>query len=673
MKATNLIFCLLSCCIQNHAQEAQDTCVHLHEVVVTGLTGSTHINHIPAPVSVISADELQHIAASNITDAVAKHPGVSQITTGGGISKPVIRGLGYNRVLVVNDGIRQEGQQWGDEHGVEIDGADVHSVEIMKGPASLMYGSDAMAGVVVFHRAPVMPQGTMAANVQGGWQSNARLWEYSVNFAGHQSALVWDWRWSQKGAGAYKNSVNGRVANSQFSEQALSGLLGVNKTWGHSHLKLSYYHLKPGIVETGEADDEDADEEAGAPFQQIHHYKAVLDNAVRLGDGQVKLLLGYQQNRRQEYEAPHECGLDFRLHTVNYDARYVSPAWHGWTMNAGIGGMWQRSQNLGTEFLIPAYSLFDIGVFATAAKDFAERLHVSGGLRYDHRRLHGMALEDDGSLRFDDFRRHFCGITGSAGIIYNVSSRFDLRANVARGFRAPNLSELGSNGVHEGTLRYERGNQDLQAETSWQFDLGADFSGDIFSTKLALFVNRISHYIFMEKTGSVIDAHEVFTYRQGDACLSGFEAMVILHPWRRLHFENTFSYVNALQLHQSDDAHYLPFTPAPRWLSTLHYDIRSPWRALQQLFVEVEMDCNLAQHHVHTANNTETPSPAYVLWNASTGTDIMMRGRRLCTLSLAAQNIFNRAYRNHLNRLREAGIYNQGRNICLKVIVPIAL
>ena len=153
MKAIKLMILLLFTGAYGFAQEEQDTCVHLHEVVVTGLTGSTHINHIPSPVSVISANELQNITSTNIIDAIAKHPGISQITTGGGISKPVIRGLGYNRVLVVNDGIRQEGQQWGDEHGIEIDGAAVHSVEVMKGPASLMYGSDAMAGVVIMWRA----------------------------------------------------------------------------------------------------------------------------------------------------------------------------------------------------------------------------------------------------------------------------------------------------------------------------------------------------------------------------------------------------------------------------------------------------------------------------------------------------------------------------------------
>lgn len=364
MKAIKLTILLLFSAITVFAQKEQDTCVHLHEVIVTGLTGSTHINHIPAPVSVVSAQELQIVSASNIIDAISRQPGVSQITTGSGISKPVIRGLGYNRVLVVNDGIRQEGQQWGDEHGVEVDGEGVHSVEIMKGPASLMYGSDAMAGVVVFHDSPILPLGTMKATVSGGWQSNANLWNYSVNFAGNQQGFVWDGRWSQKGAGEYENSINHKVENSQFSEQAARMMMGFNKRWGYSHLKLSYYHIKPGIVgehhhehdadhdHEGE-DHEHEGEEHESPFQHVRHYKVTLDNSFNIGESRIKALLAYQQNRRQEYEAPDEVGQDFRLHTVNYDLRYVSPAWNGWTMNAGVNGMWQESQNLGHELSFP--------------------------------------------------------------------------------------------------------------------------------------------------------------------------------------------------------------------------------------------------------------------------------------------------------------------------------
>lgn len=653
-----LLFCVAIS--QTQAQTLQDSCIHLNEIIVTGLTGAAHINHVPAPVSVVSQEELQHTASTNIIDAISRQPGLSQLSTGAGIAKPVIRGLGYNRVLVVNDGLRQEGQQWGDEHGVEIDGENVHNVEVQKGPASLMYGSDAMAGVIIMHDAPILPQSTMKGNVSAQYQTNSNLWGYSGNFAGHQQKWVWNCRWTQKHAGEYSNPQNHSVHNSQFAEQALNAMFGINSDWGFSHLKLSWFHQKPGIVE-------DEDE---SPFQQIHHLKAAIDNAFRLGEGQFKAIVGYQQNKRQEFNF-EECGLDFRLHTLSYDFRYVSPEWNGWLANIGANGMWQRSQNQGNEFLIPAYRLFDIGLFTTISKDLFQRLHVSGGLRFDRRTLHAYELKEEGEIRFNDFHRHFNGATGSFGAIWNMSSNCNLRLNIARGFRAPNLSELGSNGEHEGTLRYERGNHDLKPEYSWQGDFGIDFNIQSFAAKLAFFANRVNHFIFLEKNGDIEQGKPVYTYKQGDARLLGFEATIILHPLQHLHFENAFSYVDAQQLHQPEDAKYLPFTPAPRWLSTLHYDLKGSSRIVSNLFVEAVMDCNLEQNHIHSANNTETRTPSYTLWNAATGCDLMSKGKKVCTLHLSVQNIFNRAYQNHLSRLKEAGIYNMGRNVVLKMNVPI--
>ncbi len=643
----------------------------LDEVVVQGLTGSSLAARSPSPVSVVSPQELMLTASTNIIDAVARQPGVDQLTTGTGISKPVIRGLGFNRIVVVNDGMRQEGQQWGDEHGIEVDAQSVHSVEILKGPASLMYGSDALAGVLVMHEPPVMPQGQMGASVGGEYQSNQHLYDYTVNFAGNRAGVVWNWRWSEKDADEYKNRRDGRVVGSQFHEQALTGMLGMNRAWGYSHLKLSAYHLKPGLVE-GERDAATGRLVPSDAYQKIYHKKVVLDNSFLLGDGTLKALVGYQQNRRKEFEAS-EASLDFRLHTLNYDVHYLYRAEQHWSLAAGVQGMWQRSENLGEEFLIPAYCLFDAGIFASANYEL-DRLTLSGGLRYDRRQLHSYALEDDGEQRFADFRRHFSGLTGSVGAIYNLSRQANLRLNVSRGFRAPNMSELGSNGVHEGTFRYELGNSRLTSEKSWQADLGADYSTAVVSAQLSLFASDISDFVYLRRLSPLADRYE---YQSGHARLWGGEAVVDVHPVEPLHFENSFSYVNARQLHQSADARWLPFTPAPRWTSTLRFDfIRDGRRLLNNAFAAATMTCYLQQKHAHTANLTETPTPSYTLVGLSVGTDVQNRGRRLCTIFLTVRNLFDRAYTSHLSRLKYAEdgpICNPGRNVVVKLQVPVAL
>lgn len=707
MKSILNTILLMSLCPLAKAQVMTDTIKHhpmtessikLNEVVVTGLTGSQMLKQSPAPVSIISPRQLEAQPSTNIIDAIAHQPGISQITTGSGISKPVIRGLGYNRVIVVNDGIRQEGQQWGDEHGIEIDPYSVHSVEILKGPASLMYGSDAMAGVIIFRQAPTLPKGDMRANIATGYQSNNGLFDYSLNFAGNKGGFVWNSRYSGKMAHAYKNKYDGYVFGSSFREQAFSQMLGFNHRYGYSHLTLNYYHITPGIVE-GERDKETGALEVPEgysiksygkpmPYQQIHHYKAVLDNSWLLGDGNLKLLVGYQQNRRQEFEEvehPNECGLDFLLHTINYDLHYLSPETNGWKFSAGINGMWQQSINKGTEFLIPAYHLFDYGIFATMSKEIG-RVNISGGLRFDQRHLHSDALEEDNELRFKAFKRNFENVSGSIGMAYELCPSLNLKFNLSRGFRAPNISELASNGIHEGTLRYEKGNDNLKAEQSWQMDLGLDYTSPIVSAQLALFANHIDNYIFIQKlndkTGHevLIDKTPVYQFTSCNARILGGEARVDVHPLPHLHIGNSFSYVNSIQLHQPSDSKYIPFTPAPRWNADIRYEFICNGHTFDNLFLKFAVDCNLRQNHFYAANDTETATPSYTLFNFYAGTDIKYHGKRLLSLYLSGENLTNRAYQNHLSRLKyldtnpvtgRKGVYNMGRNYSIKVVIPI--
>ncbi len=687
MQAKSIAYWLLAVPALMQAQpQLLDTCVHLNEIVVTAPTGTVRLSESPTPVTVIGASQLGTMQSGNLIDAIALQPGVSQVTTGGGISKPVIRGLGYNRVLVVDQGVRQEGQQWGDEHGIEIDANRVGSVEIQKGPATLMWGSDAMAGVLIMHDAPLMARDTHKATVTGEYQTNQGLWAYSVDAAGNHRGWTYDWRWSQKAAHDYKNAADGYVPGSRLAERALSGMVGTSGQWGYSRVNLSYYHLTPGIVE-GERDDEgelerpDNGKHYGKtlPFQQVHHYKAVSNSSFRLGSdgGVLRATLGYQQNRRQEFEDdPDKAGLDFKLHTVNYDLRWVAPGWGGLRLNAGVGGMAQRSLNLGDEYLIPSYSLVDLGVFATGNYSLlADNLHLAGGVRFDTRRLHSHALSTDGGeQRFERFHRNFQGVTGSLGAVLNVSRHLDVRINVSRGYRAPNLSELGSNGEHEGTLRYELGNSRLSPEFSWQWDAGLEFGSEPVSAQLSLFLNDVDNFIYLHRLEGQVAGDEqlpVYGYTQGHARLVGGEATVVVHPLRHLHWENALSVVSSRLLHQPAGARHLPFTPAPRWTSSLHYDLPAFARWLQGAYVTADMEHTMRQSHVHTAGGTETVTPGYWLFGGALGADVVLRGRKLLSVTLTAKNIFDRSYYSHLSRLKTAGIHNQGRNWGVKVAVPI--
>jgi iron complex outermembrane receptor protein len=672
-------------------------------------------------MSIVSPQILRSTASTNIIDAIAHQPGVSQLTTGGSISKPIIRGLGYNRVVVMSEGVRQEGQQWGDEHGVEVDGSSVGSVEILKGPASLMYGSDAMAGVVILHSQPTLADGEMRANVSSEYQTNNGLFGYNLSMAGNQKGFVWDARYSYKMAHAYKNKYDRYVPGSQFRERAGRLMLGLNKSWGHSRLTWTAYHLTPGIIE-GERDEATGElicstndvktYSKSLPFQQVKHFKLVWDNSLNLNNGYLKAIIGYQQNHRQEFEEDmDEYELFLKLHTLTYDLRYVTSEFDGWKLSTGIGGMYQKSGNEGEEYLIPDYRLFDFGIYATATKTLSDHWTLNGGVRYDHRLLHGDALQEDGEWRFTDFSHHFNGVTGSVGAVYNINDHLNLRLNLARGFRTPNMSELASNGVHEGSIRYELGQQDLKAEYSLQADLGVDYTSRYISAQLALFANRIDNYIFTHRLNKKIEeGYLTYAYTQSDARLLGFEAGIDFHPVHSVHFSNTFSYVDAQLMNASAGTKYLPFTPAPRWSSELkwellhhshstfshhHTDYASALShiashvshavsglSFNNLYVAAGLDCYLKQSHIYSADETETVTPGYALLSLSAGTDVQVKGKKIAELYVTADNLLDKAYQNHLSRLKYAdenvatghrGVYNMGRNITFKVVVPIEL
>jgi len=703
----------------------------IKEVVVTALTGNALIERTPSPISYIPKSELLKSSSTNIIDAMAQQPGISQITTGSGISKPVIRGLGFNRVVVVNDGIRQEGQQWGDEHGIEIDGQSVNSVEILKGPASLMYGSDALAGVINFQPAPILPDGKIDASLYSEYQTNNGLLNLSVHTAGNKSRFIWNWRYSDKRAHAYKNKYDDYVFNSGFKERALNGLLGINKSWGYSHLTFSYYHLTPGIVE-GERDDvtgkfvkpvvengtvskEIVSDKDGksyrqfVPYQQIYHYKAVLNNNIIVGKGNLKITTGYQQNRRQEFEDPvnkKDYALYFQLHTLNYDMRYNLSDIYGYKISTGINGMYQSSLNKGHEILLPEYNIFDAGLFIIASKNLG-KLDISGGLRYDFRRMnvkefephlhhhheHGTGHEEHHGDHEDEephihpgYVKKFNGVSASLGLSYQISEDWHTKLNFSHGFRAPNISELSAHGGHGGSIRYEIGNPDLKAENSWQVDFGIGYSSPIISGELALFASRINNYIFSEKVldengnDLITDGYKTYKFRSGDARIMGGEISIDFHPIERIHFQNSFSYVSSIQLHQSDSSKHLPFTPAPKLISDLRFDLIRHGKILNNTYVSVGIENYFKQRNVYSANGTETPTSGYTLLNAGFGTDFIHKGRTIASVFITANNLTNKAYQNHLSRLKytdinnvtgRQGIYNMGRNFTFKILIPI--
>jgi iron complex outermembrane receptor protein len=228
--------------------QLKSSSIETGEVVITGVSKATEIKRDPVPMVAVSKSFIdQRSGAGNVIDEIANLPGVSAVTTGPNVSKPFIHGLGYNRVVTLEDGIRQEGQQWGDEHGVEVDQNSIDRIEVIKGPASLSYGSDAIGGVVNLLTPPPIAEGKILGSVQGIYGTNEGLMNGSFRLYGNQNGFVWGTILSAKQAKDYQNQHDGRVYATNFKEKDARVMIGLNKTWGTSYLNASLYDDQQAI------------------------------------------------------------------------------------------------------------------------------------------------------------------------------------------------------------------------------------------------------------------------------------------------------------------------------------------------------------------------------------------------------------------------------------------
>lgn len=655
------------------------------EVVITGTPFSSNNKTNSLAVISVNREKLAQSAGTNLIDAISKVPGISQITTGGAISKPSIRGLGYNRVLTIVDGAREEGQQWGDEHGVQVDQFSAARVEILKGPASLLYGSDALGGVINIIDDFVPAAGDFNGNFTTNYATNNGLSASSLMLQGNNNGLVYRGRVSYKNA--YGFGYAGKtVPNAGFNEINTSGMIGLNRAWGYTHLNLSRFNTNVGLVEEGpDADGNflDADgnligkseartRKLGLPYQNINHYRAALNSNILLGGGQLKSTFAFQKNIRKEFEESKDApGLHLDLNSYTYDVKYSFANKGVWEPTIGVQGMYQNNANLGNEYLIPDYNSNNVGVFGYLKRNFNKGA-VNFGLRYDYKNVNGKDLIEDGEQLFSAFENSFSNVSGSVGLAYELAKNLVFRANVGSGFRAPNIAELGANGRHEGTFRYEIGNSSLKQETSLQFDLGLEYTAEKVTFGLNAYSNRIYNYIYpgnfnnettpFTDEGGLTTILPVYRFVQTDAELVGGEASVDFHFIKALHFENTFSYVKGTN---KGDNSALPFIPAASLNNELRFE--PAFKGLHGSFIKIGLTNVFRQDRF---DSFETQTNGYTLIDAGIGTSLKVKNGKV-NLWLTGQNLGDKLYYNHLSRYKAAGIFNQGRNLSFGISLPL--
>ncbi len=722
--------------------ELDESITEMNEVVVTGTSHSGELKKNPVPMVLIDQQYITQNSSTNIIETLNKVPGVSTLSTGPNVSKPYIRGLGYNRVLTLFDGVRQEGQQWGDEHGIEIDQFLIDRIEIIKGPASLMYGSDALAGVVNMMQANTLPEGKIKGNLLTNYLSNNKQVAGSFNIDGNYKGLVWGIRSSHKQAADYQNKYDGRVFGTKYNENDLNGYMGLRKSWGYSQLNLGMYNNLQEIP-TGSRDSitrkftkqiseidtartivnnrELNNYTIAVLHQHIQHYRAFSSNRFYLGKSKLDVNVGYQESIRREFSHPlypDLPGLYLKLNTITYDVKYHFREMSGWAASIGVNGMYQQNENKGTEFVIPDYHSLDIGYFAVIKKSL-KKLDISAGARYDIRTFKNYSMftkanpstgfdmitadnTNDTSIskQFELYKHAFSGISASIGLTYNANSHFGLKANVASGYRAPNASEISAKGVHPGTGFEQLGDKDFKPEFSLQEDIGIFFNSKHVSGSVDVFNNIISNYIYNENLMSVTggdslfikngNSFPVFKFRQTTAQLYGGEFSIDIHPHPLdyLHFQNTLSYIYAVNLggngaRITDSTKNLPLIPPLHTNTELRADIKKKVGCFTTIFLKIGIQYYAAQNNFYAAYGTETKTPAYTLLDAGIGTNVVnKKGTILFNLTILGNNLANIAYQSNMNRLKyfdnypnnttgKSGIYNMGRNISVRLVIPL--
>lgn len=628
---------------------------HLDEVIV-----STAFNKIQSQnvmkVEHQSVKEMRKNGNINLMDGLAETPGVSQISTGTSIGKPVIRGLSASRVLVYAQGIRLENQQFGEEHGLGLSASGIESVEIIKGPASLLYGSDAIGGVVYFNPEKYAQYGKSEGNFLQQFSRNTQGTNTSFGYKSTPGNWKFLIRGNYNSQADYKVPSEDRIINTRSIEKDLKYGIGYSNSHFSTDFRYNYNNLNLGLPE------EDIENSGFRnplfPKQDIDNHILSINQKVYFKNSRLEADLGYIFNNRKELEAIDETALHMKLKTANYNVKYYLPKSKNIETIIGVQGMHQINLNFGEERLIPDATINDFGAFMTSNYEWNKNA-IQAGIRFDKRSIstseYGI-MGDEGY--FEALDKQFESFNFALGFKTNLTEKITTRFNLASGFRAPNLSELTSNGVHEGSNRYEIGNSNLKNEQNFQADLNLEYNSEHFEIFVNGFYNHVNNYIYIEPNGNTIDGNDVYNYVQNNAYLFGGEAGIHFHPhpldW--LHFTSSFENVTAKQ----ENGDYLPLIPANQWKNNLKTNFNiSNW--FQKNYISAQIN------HTFNQNNTsdfESQSKDYTLVNIGFGGE-MNFGKRKMDIYLNANNLFNKNYIAHLSRLKNDGIPNMGRNVVL--------
>lgn len=621
-----------------------------------------------------------------LSEGLSNIAGVASISTGTGIGKPVIRGLNSNRVLVYTQGVRLENQQFGGEHGLGVNQAGIESIEVIKGPASLLYGSDALGGVLYLNPEKFANQNKTEGDINLDYFSNTLGYATNAGLRSSGDNFKFLIRGAYTSHTDYETGNGVSVTNSRFNEYDLKTGFGYQKNKFKTEVRYNFNKSELGIPE--EIGVQNNKRELLDPYQIIDNHILSSKTNLFFDKSSLEITLGYIFNNRKEFE-DHEHheeeeeeeenheeeehgekpALDMDLKTFNYTIHYNLPKIGKLESIIGIQGMYQNNENFGEEILIPDAITNDFGLLATSHYHLSKS-DLQIGFRFDFREINVKETGDiDQESYFPELNKNFNSFNAALGLKTDITNSITTRINLASGFRAPNIAELTSNGSHEGANRYEVGNSELDNEQNIQVDLALEYKNEHFEFFINGFYNSINNFIFLSPNGEFIDEDPVFLYNQNHAKLYGGEIGVHLHPhpldW--LHIESSFETVTGKLNNDS----YLPLIPANSLTNTLRVEFNkldcTHCEALKAAYSFVTMKNVFKQNNV---SGFETATNGYTLLSLGLGSTVTIFNQPV-DLKLSANNLLNETYISHLSRLKPDGVSNIGRNINLGMRITL--
>lgn len=653
----------------------QFTSVTTQDVVVSGgFPSAQHENSIK--ISLLSKQELELLATPSLGEKLASIPGVDVISRSPGVSTPVIRGLSLNNILFLNNGVRLENFQFSTDHPFLVSDQGADRIEVIKGPASLLYGSDAMGGVINILREKPAPSNTLQADVSSQYHSVSKGLVTNLGVKASHKNWFWMLRANQQSHKDYKDGSGEYVPNSRFNSKGLQLGLGLVKNIGSFKIYYDYLRPKLGMTNATSIGLVNTDNRKNYFwYQNLNQHLISSRNRLFLGNYKLEVNAAYQFNQRRLNGNPESENfrlVDMNLNTFTYDSKLYFPSSESNQLLVGIQGMHQSNTNHeAPNRIIPDAQIDDFSVFTLFKKEL-NNVGLQLGVRYDHRSLYvpeqesaGHSHEESEEEEDDDhdeetihINRTFDNLNASLGATFHLSDKLFLRSNFASGYRAPNLAELTQDGLHGD--RYEEGDPNLDPQKSLESDLGLHYHTHKHAIDLSLFYNRVYDYIYLSPTDEIApdDYGYVYEYSQQDAKLYGGELAFDIALTSFLKYRTNY----AMVIGKKDEGGRLPYIPQHKLNNSVRFSTKGN-QVFKSPFISLSWKHAFEQKH---PSQFETNTSAYNIVAIQAGSSFKI-AQYEASLLLSADNLFDEKYVDHLSSLKTLGYYNPGRNLSVKL------